>query len=98
MKFKLRCIINFVSIKGCGSSGSEPWLSMFLVGKADKNGPNNCTTDILDHAGEIDYKPGNQVSFEGELDKDVLGDCYQVMNPYISKLQPIMNKNYCYNS
>jgi len=62
---------------GCGSSNSEPWLTMFLVGKDGKNGPSNCTTNVLDHAGVTDYKPGTQVTFEGEDDKSALGECYQ---------------------
>ena len=53
---------------------------MFIVGKDGKNGPSNCTTNNLDHAGVTDYKPGTQVTFEGEDDKSALGECFQVIN------------------
>ena len=70
--------IFLTNIQGCDSSPTEPWLTMQLTGKNERDGPTSCTTGILDHSDKIDFGPGNTAVFEGDGDIEALSNCYLV--------------------
>jgi len=60
---------------GC-SETEEGGPLLHLVGEESLSGSPSCTTDSLDHEGQVDFGAGSEVTFEGEEDRDLLGTCY----------------------